>query len=279
MRRFLAPLVVASLLLSAVHAAEPDHRARAARSVHLGYAAPEADLFYNEMIVDRTTEGSFFMACGFQTGYFGIQDLWGGRRVAIFSVWDDHAAMNPNSVPEDKRVRVLYQAPDVRIGRFGGEGTGAQSFYNLNWQTGKVYRFLLRSQVNSNWTAYTAWIHAGDTNGWKKLATFETIAGGRRMVGLHSFLEDFRRNFQSALEIRRARWGNTWAVDRNGAAFALRRAPYTGDDNPTLTIDAGSAGPMLYLQTGGDTKMTSRLWSQVSRPKGENEKLPENLPK
>ena len=44
-------------------AAEP----RAARSVHLGYSAPEGDLFYNEMVVVQTENGSYFMACGGNT--------------------------------------------------------------------------------------------------------------------------------------------------------------------------------------------------------------------
>ena len=50
----------------------------AARSVHLRFQ-PDVDecvdLFYNEVTVERTTPGSYFMICGWSCGYFGIQQL------------------------------------------------------------------------------------------------------------------------------------------------------------------------------------------------------------
>ena len=44
---------------------------RAARSVHLGYSGFEGDLFYNECVVEKSVVGSYFMVCGWDTGYFG----------------------------------------------------------------------------------------------------------------------------------------------------------------------------------------------------------------
>ena len=38
---------------------------RAARSVHLWYKAPQAVEFYNEVKVEQSTDGSYFMVCGF----------------------------------------------------------------------------------------------------------------------------------------------------------------------------------------------------------------------
>ncbi len=58
--------------LVTIDAAEPP---RAARSVHLGFRGPEAALFYNEMLIDKSTDGSYFMAAGWDTGYFGLQQL------------------------------------------------------------------------------------------------------------------------------------------------------------------------------------------------------------
>ena len=56
-----------------------------------GGPAPEADAFYNELTVERSVPGSYFMACGFRHGYFGIQELPRGRKVVLFSVWDPTA--------------------------------------------------------------------------------------------------------------------------------------------------------------------------------------------
>src|SRR5260370_952389 len=99
----------------------------ACRSVHLGYPAAEGVAFYNEMTVEKSAVGTYFMACGWDKGYFGIQELGNGKKVLIFSVWDA-GGDDPKAVAEDKRVKLLYKDEKVRTGRFGGEGTGGQSF-------------------------------------------------------------------------------------------------------------------------------------------------------
>jgi len=76
--------------------AEPATNAppRAARSVHLNFPAPEGDLFYNEMVVEQSVPGSYFMACGWDTGYFGLQQLdRADDKVVLFSVWDPTRGM------------------------------------------------------------------------------------------------------------------------------------------------------------------------------------------
>src|SRR5688572_16336635 len=57
---------------------------RAARSVHLGWEAPPGDVFYNEMAIEKSVAGSYFMAVGWNTGYFGIQEIKPGNKVVIF---------------------------------------------------------------------------------------------------------------------------------------------------------------------------------------------------
>src|SRR5260370_6221434 len=91
---------------------------RAARSAHLFYTAPEADWFYNELTVERSTPGSYFVACGFSHGYFGMQELADGTKVVLFSVWDPGEQNDPNSVAEKDRVEILYKADDVGVKRF-----------------------------------------------------------------------------------------------------------------------------------------------------------------
>ncbi len=71
----LVVVLLGGLELSGADAKGP----RAARSVHWGWAAPDAEIFTTSMIVDRSTPGSYFMACGWNTGYFGIQELANGK--------------------------------------------------------------------------------------------------------------------------------------------------------------------------------------------------------
>src|SRR3954464_444540 len=82
---------------------------RAARSVHLHFPAPEADAFYNELTVEQSVPGSYFMACGFGDGYFGIQELSGGRKVVLFAVWDPTKGDAAEKVPLEQRVEVPHQ--------------------------------------------------------------------------------------------------------------------------------------------------------------------------
>ena len=93
-RRLLAAL--AGLVLLATPApADEKLKGIACRSVHLGYPAPEATAFYNEVTIEATAPGTYFMVCGWSKGYFGVQELGNGKKVVLFSVWDPAAGNDP----------------------------------------------------------------------------------------------------------------------------------------------------------------------------------------
>lgn len=246
-------------------------RPRAARSVHLFYPASEATVFYNELIVERSVPGSYFMACGFRHGYFGIQELGNRKKVVIFSVWDPTRSNDPNAVAKQRRVEVLYKADDVIARRFGGEGTGGQSFFDYDWKIGQKCRFLVKATVTEKKTAYAAYFYLPESKTWKHLVTFRTFTGGDRLKGLYSFIEDFRRDGKSANEVRRAVFGNGWVNDTDGEWTPLTKARFTASGatwEAKETIDAGVLKDRFYLQTGGNTKTTTPLRTMVERPPG-----------
>ena len=246
----------------------------AARSVHLGFPAPDAVAFYNEVTVEESVPGSYFMVCGFNHGYFGIQELSGPEdKVVLFSVWEPGNQNDPNSVPADHRVEVLDQAQDVRIGRFGNEGTGAQCFLKLNWKIGQTYRFLVTAKAEKTKTAYAAFIGLDELHSWKHLATFRTVTGGDQLRGLYSFLEDFRRDGKTPRQTRRATFGNGWVQTAKGDWLALTKARFTGDATPLDNMDAGVKASRFWLATGGEvtnhTPLNSTLsWLPVELPVG-----------
>jgi len=243
---------------------------KAARSVHLAYEAASAAAFTAEVVVERSTPGSFFMVCGFSRGYFGLQELSNGKKLIIFSVWDPTQGDNPKDVPPEKRVEVLFKADDVLVKRFGGEGTGGQSFFNFDWKLGAAYRFCVRAVVEGDKTAYSAHFLVPDKNEWKHLVTFRTATGkGGGLRGLYSFVEDFRRDTKSATEARRAAFGDAWTFDAAGAATRIAKARFTASGatwEAKDTIDAGVADGRFYLQTGGDTKTLNALRSMLTLP-------------
>jgi hypothetical protein len=242
---------------------------RAARSVHLGYAALAGTVFYTELTVEVSTPGSYFMACGFNHGYFGIQELMPGEdKVVLFSVWDPGDQNNPDGVAAEKRVEVLHRADDVRVGRFGGEGTGGQSFFNYPWKIGETCRFLVQATTNASKTAFAAWFFLNDRKEWKHLVTFQTPTKGEPLGGYYSFIEDFRRDGRSVHDIRRARFGNGWVKTVAGDWVALTQATFTAssaDWEAKDNINAGVVGAEFFLITGGDTKNTMPLRSKLTR--------------
>jgi hypothetical protein len=286
LRSLTLPLSVAIAFASSTLGAEAEPAYRAARSVHLGYPAPEGDLFYNELAVEQSVEGSYFMACGWNTGYFGIQQLGSPeKKVVIFSVWDPATGDDPQAVKTKDRVEVLFQGEGVRIRRFGGEGTGGQCLAPWAWRVGETNRFLLRAEVQEQKTAYTAWVFRQDQQAWWKLATFRARTGGQQLQGYYSFIEDFRRDGKSVHDLRRARFGNGWvrtspealgwkALDK--ARFTASNAEWESKDN----IDAGSADGWFFLATGGEITTSRKLHSLIELSPAKTQPpvgLPENL--
>ncbi len=253
---------------------------RAARSVHLGYPAPEGNLFYTEMVIDDSVNGSYFMACGWNTGYFGLQQLdRPDDKVVIFSVWDPTNGDDPSVVKTEDRVELLFEGEGVRIRRFGGEGTGGQCMAPFPWKTGQTNRFLIQGEVQEKKTAYTAWVGRPDGVGWWKLATFRTRTGGKPLSGYYSFVEDFRRDGASAGEVRRAHFGNGWVRSGAGDWVSLTRARFTASGaewEAKETINAGLEDGWFFLATGGDTRQTVELRTVLSRPL-RSVSLPEGL--
>jgi hypothetical protein len=249
-------LLIASFL-AVLSSASADEKlaGQACRSVHLQLKAPAGTAFYNEVVVDQSAPGTYFCVCGFNHGYFGIQQIDDKKRLVIFSVWDPGKQDNPNQVEEKERVKLHYNDPAVRVKRFGGEGTGGQSFLDLDWKNGETYRLMVTCERKDDRTAYTGWLFMNEAKEWKKLVTFSTITKDEKLGGYYSFVEDFRRNKISATQPRVARFGNAWvfAEDR---WQAIDRARFTADGNPAKSINAGLKEKLFFLATGGEITNT-----------------------
>jgi hypothetical protein len=263
---------VAATSLAAAESIGGKAPARAARSVHLQWSTAECEAFYVEAKVVQSTGGTYVSAIGWSGGYFGIQELRDGKKVAIFSVWDPTKGDDPKAVKPEERVELLHEGAGVRIKRFGGEGTGGQCMTDFPWAVGETVRFLVRAEVQDaagiagGKTAYSGWIFDPTQKAWRHLVTFRTRNAGKWLRGLYSFVEDFRRDTKSADDVRRAEFGNAWMKPRAGewqavtqAKFTASRADWEARDN----INAGSAGDGFFLATGGDTQRTKELTSTM----------------
>jgi Domain of unknown function (DUF3472)/Domain of unknown function (DUF5077) len=275
MRLIVALLVLGFFATTAI--ADEKLKGIACRSVHLGYPAPGGTAMTLEMTVKKSAPGSYFMACGWDKGYFGIQEQGNGKKVVIFSVWDS-AQDNPKAVPEEKRVKVLHKDDAVRIGRFGGEGSGGQSFHDFDWKLDTPYRFQVTSKPDGERTEYAGFFYKPETKTWTHLVTFSTITGGKNLSGYYSFVEDFKRDKVSTTKTRQAEFANGWVKPLTGDWVPLSKARFTGDANPVTNIDAGKAGSGYYLATGGDIAITGPKLREVIELPAPKDKSPIDLP-
>ena len=258
-------ITLLGLTTSLVRSAEPT----AACSIHFGWPAPASTWFYHEATVRESTPGSYFAVCGWNTGYFGIQELSDGRKVAIFSVWDPAKGDNPDNVPLEQRVEVLHEGKEVEVSRFGGEGTGGKSMTPFAWTTGEKVRCIVQATVEGAKTAYAGWLYLPAKKEWKHLVTFRVTTGGKPLSGLYSFVEDFRRDTKSVKEERRCEFANGWVKTTEGKLQAITEGRFTcsrAQNEAQELINAGQTDSALFLANGGKVKRETEVGSILKQP-------------
>lgn len=277
--KFSAILLVPALAFATAQAkiSPEELMKRQCRSVHLGFQTSEAKALYTEVVPQKSAPGTYFCAIGFNRGYFGMQELANGKKVVIFSTWDNSEGDDKNAVAENDRAALVEQGKNVRVGRFGGEGTGVQSFYDYDWQLNEPTRFLVQAAQRGGHTEFTGWFFHENTKTWQLMTRFRTPAKNLLLRGGYSFIEDFRRNYESAKVPRRALFRNTWALNMNNEWHRVTGMRFTADVTPSKNIDAGPEGSGFFLETGGSTvNRHTPLWKEMKNETARL-KVPEDL--
>lgn len=279
--RKLIPTTIAAVLCMATTHANEQLTGIACRSVHLQYTAEPATAFYNEGRVTDSSPGSYFMMNGWNGGYFGIQELADKRKVVLFSLWDSNQTHDPKALEESKRTKVVSQAPDVRVGRFGGEGTGGQSFFDYDWKPNVTYRFLVHVRPAGDGRAeYSGFFYLPESKTWKHLVTFSSPLAPKALRGPHSFVEDFLRNRTSTESVRRAEYGNTCVRVLDGSWKPITTATFTADSNKSVNIDSNVKDGHFFLATGGTTTNAGKkLWEKFTNPDAAKSTVPADVVK
>ncbi len=250
---------------------------RNAASVHLRYPLPDtvkAIAFYNELTIPAGADHlySYYMACGFARGYFGIQVNSKEERRVIFSVWDaGKEAMDRNKVADSNKVQLLAKGDAVIADGFGNEGTGGHSHWVYPWQTNQTYQFLVTAVADpaSRKTIYTGYFYIPEKQQWKLIASFKAPADGQGLTNLYSFNENFIGT-NGQLQ-RKAFFGNQWVQLANGKWTELTNATFsydaTGKAGDRLDYGAGiTQEGKFYLANGGQVKSNVYLGEAYNRP-------------
>jgi len=234
---------------------------RNAASVHLKYPLADtikAMAFYNEIMVPEGADHlySYYMACGFKRGYFGIQVNSPTERRVIFSVWDaGNEAIDRNKVPDSNKVKLLAKGYNVVANDFGNEGTGGHSHFVYPWKTGEKYQFMVFALTDSAkaQTIYSGFFFLPETGKWKLIASFRAPKDGNYLQNLYSFSENFW-GVNGQLE-RKAYFGNQWIQKSNGRWEELLTSSFsydaTGKAGHRIDYSAGAEGKQFYLSHGG----------------------------
>lgn len=276
---------IAGILLggTAVEHMHYNHKPRRnAASVHLKY--PVADSvktvsFYNEITVPAGYDPihTYYMACGFARGYFGIQVNSEKERRVIFSVWDaGNEALDRNKVGAENRVVLLAKGDGVIANDFGNEGTGGHSHFVYPWKTQTTYKFLVTALTDSasQTTIYTGYFYLPEQEKWKLIASFSAPKDGKYLRNLYSFSENFV-GINGQLE-RKAWFGNQWIQNgANGQWQELTEARFsydvTGKMGDRIDYGAGVAPLGAFeLWHGGFKNATANYGQSFLRPAQQN---------
>lgn len=205
---------------------------RNAASVHLMYPVPkdvEVAAFYCEMTGLEDPVWTYYMACGWHRGYFGMQVNSPTERRIIFSVWDSgNEAVSRDKVADEDRVKLMAKGEGVYTGDFGNEGTGGHSHLKYMWKTGERQRFLVTAKpTDATHTIYSGYYFHPDKKQWFLISSWRAPKEGGYLRGLYSFSENF--GGANGHLLRMALYGNQWIQTSDGRWIELTTASFSHD--------------------------------------------------
>jgi len=245
---------------------------RNAASVHLRYPVPRGTnvaAFYCEMTGIEDPIHTYYMACGWHRGYFGMQVNSRTERRIIFSVWDSGGeAVDRQKVGDDNRVKLVAKGEGVNAGDFGNEGTGGHSHLKYNWKTGEPQRFIVTAQpTNGTFTIYSGyWFHP-EKKEWMLISSWRAPKDGGYLRGLYSFSENFVGS--NGHLRRKALYGNQWIRTETGQWIELTESSFSYDSTgraDRLDRFMGVENGQFFLSHGGFVPGTTKSGEQFMRP-------------
>ena len=143
---------------------------------------------------------------------------------SFFSVWSPFDTDDPNSIPEDQKVRLLKRAGRV-YRRIWKRRFRRQSYLHYPWRAGVTYRFLLR--VPSAVTIPI--IPPGFTHLKPVMAAHCQLSRPQTDTYLVALFLSRKFHSRNRTTSRYARYSNQWVCDTRGQWHELTRAHFTAD--------------------------------------------------
>lgn len=128
------------------------------------------------------------------SGYFGFQVLEDGEKVVIMSLWDafckdkaGNVTLIKPTVLYPKDAQITEHSPETN-----GEGSFVQCIRPFEWETGRVYRFLLEQQTSEQGTElFILSLIDPESKNQTELFRFDSGMTGVWMDWIGGFVENF----------------------------------------------------------------------------------------
>ena len=245
---------------------------RNAASVHLAYPAPKGmnvAAFYCEATAIEDPVATYYMACGWNRGYFGMQVNSATERRIIFSVWDSGSeAVDRRKVADENRTSLVAKGDGVISGDFGNEGTGGHSHRVYAWKTGEKQRFVVTAKpADATHTVYAGyWFHP-EKKQWTLISSWNAPKTGDWLRGLYSFSENFGGS--NGHLRRKALFGNQWIRTDTGRWIEITTASFSHDGTgkaDRLDRFMGVENGQFFLSNGGFVPGFTKYGGKFTRP-------------
>jgi len=174
----------------------------------LSYSAKKQYRYiYKEATILDSTNSTYFMITGangypdYPDFYGGVQQLYNGKRVALFSAWDlgisncEYFSCKAEDAEEKNKVSLWAKGARTTSARGGGEGTFMQSFISdLDWEIGQKISWLVSLEPAGLESLLSVAIKL-EGQPWEFFASYVIPARFKNgLPGGYGFIEDFGVN-------------------------------------------------------------------------------------
>jgi hypothetical protein len=162
---------------------------------------------YKEATILESTNSTYFMINGINADpnypdfYGGVQQLYDGRRVAIFSAWDlgksncEYFSCKAEDAEVKNRIALFAKGERTTSRRSGGEGTFMQSFiYDLDWKIGQKISWLVGLEPAGTESLLSVAVKL-ENEPWEFFASYTLPTRFKNgLAGGYGFIEDYGLN-------------------------------------------------------------------------------------